>query len=158
VRVNEAALVKEFMDRESRQAAHAENRGKRVRPRAKVRDLAKKLHPVAFLLQGIFRGRVSLNRYAHSLDFKRLLRSLALNQRPVHRNRASDPELRDFGIIIQNAVLKHNLDSLKKAAVVKLQKAERLAVAYRADPTAYAYARIHKPLRLSVYFRNFRPQ
>ena len=101
---------------------------------------AQEFHAVALLLQGVVRRGRALDGYAAGLELKGLLCVRRQHQRAVHYQRRADVLMGDLIIIFKRAALKHDLQRLEAASVVKLDKAKILHVADGPDPAAYCHA------------------
>ena len=109
------------------------------------------LKRVLFLLQRIVNGAVAKNFDGFGLHLKRLLHpGRGLNAANRLNGRANRHALHDFRVIINGILLHDDLEILKEAPVVQLDKRKSLAFAGGANPSAHAHGRQHRGGNIAV--------
>ena len=136
--VDEAALLEKLVHRLGRHGTHAEGGGEEIGARSEVLDGAQKLHAVALLLQGIVGGGNALDPDLVGLELEGLLGLGGAHQGAVHDQGRAHVLVGDLVIIFKLAALKHDLQGLEGAAVVELDKAEILHIAWPSKEAASA--------------------
>ena len=136
VDVYEAAALEEFMDGLRRNAPDAEGCGEEVGSGAQMLDRAQELNAVALFLEGVVGGRCALDGYRIRLQLKGLLCFRSQHKRTINYQRRTDILLCDLIVIIERASLKHDLQRLEAAAVIKLDESKVFQVADGSDPAA----------------------
>ena len=98
--------------------------------------LAQIFHRMALLLERVIGRRSTFDGDLRCLDLKRLLVFRRKDDSSRHDKRRTDVLLCNFVVICNFFTLEHDLHALEAAAVVQINKAERLAVADASCPTA----------------------
>ena len=129
-------FVEERMNGIRHLASDAEHRRKQIGSRTKIRLLAQIFHRMTLLLKRIIGCGRAFDGNFIRLDFKRLLVFRRENHCSGHNQRRADILFGDFVVIGDLFTFKHDLHALEAAAVVQIDKAERLAVADASCPTA----------------------
>ena len=134
--VQEAALLKELVDREGKRVAHAEDGAEGIRAPAQVADLAQELEAVALLLQRVLRW-IRRPEHAHRLrlELDRLLGVRGCDELAVDLDAGSGRHQRELAVG-DLAGLDHDLQVLEAAVVAQLDEMDALAVAPSLDPAA----------------------
>ena len=136
VDVYEAAALEKFVDGLRRDASYAEGCGEEVSSGAQMLDRAQKLNAVAFFLEGVVGGRRALDGYRIRLQLKGLLCLGSQHKRTIHYQRRTDVLSGYLIVIIKSAPLKHDLQRLEAAAVIKLDESKVFQVTDGSDPAA----------------------
>ena len=133
MQVDEAALLKELVDRTGDLVADAKHGAEGVRPRPQVGDGAEELHRVAFFLQRIVRR--------HAVDVDRARPSLRTSG-PCRANRRARRSLGrgaglqrlDFGFVAGQRGVDDALDRVDRGAVVDFEERSPLLMPSRPQP------------------------
>ena len=138
VDVDKAALIKEFVDGESRFGTDTEHRAEGVGSGAQVCDGAQKFHRVALFLQRIIGCGVAFHLDGGCVDFIRLLGLWGQDERSGDNNGSADVEFPDLIEIVHLAFFEHYLQILKASTVVQFNKAQAFGCANGSDPSGYS--------------------
>ena len=134
--VDEAALVKKFMDSVSGHRPHPEHGVKGIGPGTQIGNRTKKFQRVAFFLERVVGGGSTLQRDLGSVNFIGLFRFRSQNYSACDNDSGAHVEFCDFLKIIYFALFKNDLQIFKGAPVVQFDESQCLAVADRFDPSA----------------------
>ncbi len=154
VNVHKASALEELVHSLSRDGADSERCGEEVRSGAEMLDRSEELNAVALLLQGVIGSGNALHEYFLCFQLKGLFGLGREHQRTAADEGRADVLSGYLIVIIKSAPLKYDLQRLKAAAVIKLDKTEVLHVAHSSYPAANGYFPIGKGSSIGKYAGN----
>ena len=155
VRVNKAALVKEFVDGICRNGTDTEGCVKGVGSGAQMRDGTQIFQRVTFFLQRIVGSGSTFDLDDLGMDLARLFRAGGQDQFTGDTQSGTNVAFGDLFEIGDLRVLKNHLQIIKAAAVVELDKAQRFGIADGFRPAANGDSLVGQRRRLLEYFFQF---
>ena len=153
--VDKATALEELVNCLSSYASYAENSGEQVGSGSEVLNGTQELNTVALLLQGIVGSGSTLNNNLVCLQLKGLLGVRSQHQSAVYYQGGANILSCNLIVIIQAFPLKHDLQRLKAAAVIELDKTEVFHVTNSSDPAANSQALTVKSAGIGINAGNF---